>query len=156
MQRKDIKIIILFAVFYAIIYFIGLITPLEDWNSPMFFLIPFPAFFLMYYAIDWFNEFYETNLANTVFFALGFVIASFIAYYIVLWWYFGNISQLNNNTPIPYDFWEFLRYDAFVVFIFFSLAGWLTRLIIRRTDENMPVNVISTSTEKPKKKKVKA
>ncbi|MDO8538674.1 MAG: hypothetical protein Q7S21_07385 [archaeon] len=135
MDRKLIKIVLLFAVFYVLVYLIGQFTPLEDWGSPMFFLMPFPVFILMYYAIDWFNQFFETDLANTVFFPLAFVIVSFIAYFVVLWWYFGNISQLNNNVAIPYDFWEFLRHDAFVVFIFFGIAGWLTRLIVRRTDE---------------------
>lgn len=135
MNRKFIKIVLLFAVFYALVYLVSLVTPLEDWNSPMFFLLPFPAFILIYLAIDWFNDFFETKIANTVFFPLAFVILSFIAYYVVLWWYFGNISQLNNNNPVPYDFWEYLRHDAFTVFIFFGIAGWLTRLIIRRTDE---------------------
>ncbi len=128
-----------------------------------FFLMPFIGFFFIYFLIDWVNEFFETNFASSVYFPLLFVVLCFLAFYVQLFWYYSNIVSLavaqGQNLILDISlnptcqsiielidpatglrayricFWNVLRADAFFVFIFSGLAGWISRKVMLNVSE---------------------
>ncbi|MFH1544738.1 MAG: hypothetical protein ABIE23_01425 [archaeon] len=126
----------------------------------LFFLIPFPAFFFMYLIIDWVNEYFETNLAHNPVFPLLFVILCFAAFYVQIGWYYGNLAVLSSNSQtmvsaavsldpacsgstqfltvdsthqvISICYWNNLIENAFLVFVFAGIAGWLSFMITEK------------------------
>jgi hypothetical protein len=158
-SRKNITIGLLFVLSYLFLWFfsgfsvflhgvfqniplINVITnvffPLPQWNLSgfpfvadyMLLLMPFAGFFFIYFLIDWINEFFECKFAFTVLFPVLFFVLSLIAWHIVLIFYFGNISFLNNNVEIPFDSLAYFKNSPFYVFVLSGLLGWSSRKII--------------------------
>lgn len=168
-KKKTAKIIVLFIITYIILYFLPFITPLKQWEftslmqaNYLFFLIPFPAFFFMYLIIDWVNEYFETKLAHSPVFPLLFIILCFMAFYVQIGWYYGNLAALHQEanpqitvssavsldyscsgnsqvlTPdsthqvINVCYWNNLTENAFLVFVFAGIAGWFSFMIVEK------------------------
>ncbi len=160
-SRDKIKLIALFLVTYVILYLLPFITnainpsiALHDWFAQTngftlnpsrwdytFLLLPFVGFFFIYFLIDWINDFFETNFAKTIYFPLLFVVLSFMAFYLQLYWYYSNISALaaaqgqTVNAGDLFEFWGALRADAFLTFIFAGLGGWISFKIMEMVSE---------------------
>jgi len=185
-SRDKIKLFFLFALTYIILFFLpaltNLISPdmaLHDWFAQTqgftfnvslwdytFILLPFVGFFFLYFLVDWVNEYFETKFASTVYFPLLFVVLSFMAFYVQLMWYYGNIvslsiaqgqqlvlnipflfdstcgpgamsfySTINNQTTLNVCYWNVLRNDAFLVFVFSGLAGLISNKVMKRFSE---------------------
>ncbi len=128
------KLAVLFILFYAVLFVLANILDfgLIKWgNNPMYLLMPFIGFFFVFIAVDYIDKYLEIKFANTIFFPLAFIIACFISYWIVVYWYLGNVAQLN-NTQVAFDLWEKLRNNAFLIFVFSGLFGWVSKFIMDR------------------------
>ncbi|MFH1695518.1 MAG: hypothetical protein ABH850_03790 [Candidatus Micrarchaeota archaeon] len=168
-KRDTVKLIFLFALTYIILYFLpAIVKPIEsffdffpyfnpikffpthDWGFTLnpsmldytFFLMPLIGFFFIYLLIDWINDYFETDFAKTIYFPLLFVVLSFIAFYVQLYWYYSNLAslaaaqgQIVSATDF-FEFWGVLRDSAFLVFIFSGLAGWISYRIMQKVSEN--------------------
>ncbi len=155
--RDTIKLIVLFAVSYILLYFLPAITKalspemaLHEWGFTLnpsmldytFFLMPFVGFFFIYFLIDWINDYFKSDFGYSVFFPLLFVVLSFMAFYVQLYWYFSNLASLAAsqgriiNPGDLFDFWSVLRNDAFLVFIFSGLTGWISYKVMQRVSES--------------------
>ena len=157
-KTKAAKILVLFIVFYAVLYFLPyVVTQLHKWDfwsitraEYTFFLIPIPAFFFLYFLVDWIDEFFETELAHTPILPLIFVMLSFLAFYAQLYFYWGNFAYLQNqqggnvrviiwlftqpaatecSANICLDYFNLLNASAFLVFVFAGIFGWLAHMI---------------------------
>jgi len=155
-SRDLIKIIALFAFTYIFLYFLAFIAKalsadfaLHEWGFTLnpsmldytFYLMPFIGFFFIYFLIDWVNDYFKTSSASSVYFPLVFVVLSFLAFYVQLYWYYSNIASLAAaqgqivNAADLFDFWAALRDSAFLVFIFSGLAGWISYKIMQNFSE---------------------
>ena len=176
-SRDSIKLIFLFALTYFILFFLPALTnfispeiALHEWGFTLnpsmldytFFLMPFIGFFFIYFLVDWANEFFESNSASTVYFPLLFVVFSFLAFFVQLIVYYGNIvalgvAQGNPNLILDVSlgfacqsavlpvgelqvytvcFWNTLRADTFLVFVFSGLAGWISNKVMKKVSED--------------------
>ncbi len=131
------KLFGLFILSYALLYVLGMITPLHDWGFTwdlsrldyMFFLMPFAGFFLMFFSIDWMDRLLEEDFAKSHYFALYFFASSLAAFYVAVYWFYGNVSLLQGQGKSPaefFDFWPVLLDSAFLVFVFSALLGWVS------------------------------
>ena len=128
------KLAVLFILFYAVLFVLSNILNLGliKWgNNPMYLLMPFIGFFFVFISVDYIDKYLEIKFANTIFFPLAFIIACFVSYWIVVYWYLGNVAQLN-NSQVAFDFWEKLRNNAFLIFVFSGLFGWVSKFIMDR------------------------
>lgn len=103
-------------------------------ESPMFLVMPFFAFFAVFFLVDWINREFKTRLAlHPIFLAIFFAI-SMAAYYIALYWYVANFASLQNipMTLEMVDFWGKLNNSAFILFIWGGLFGWIARYAVEK------------------------
>jgi hypothetical protein len=167
-KRDSIKLIFLFILTYIILYFLpAIVKPIEpffdfisfnlmnffpthEWGFTLnpsmldytFFLMPFVGFFFIYFLIDWINDYFESSFAHSVYFPLLFVVLSFIAFYIQLYWYYSNLASLaaaqGQTIAVNefFEYWGVLRDSAFLVFIFSGLAGWISYKIMQKVSES--------------------
>jgi signal transduction histidine kinase len=173
--RDAIKLAVLFLSSYVLLYFLPAVSKalfpsaaLHEWGFTLnpsmldytFYLMPFVGFFFIYLLIDWINDFFQTKFASTVFFPLLFVVLSFVAFYVQLYWYYSNIvalakaagqnlvlnlsldsgcqpviSLVNGVRTYNVCFWNTLREDAFLVFVFAGLLGWASYKIMEKVSE---------------------
>ncbi|MFA5357376.1 MAG: hypothetical protein WC308_00420 [archaeon] len=90
---------------------IGSLFPYDNWVSIMYFFAPVAGFILCYFAIKWFNEYFDTKLASSIIFFVLLVVALYLGYLVNLYWYYGNnaalISQSNGiNVAVYFCFNE--------------------------------------------------
>ncbi len=103
-------------------------------ESPMFLVMPFFAFFAVFFLLDWANEEFKTGFALSPFFAIVFFAVSLAAYYIALYWYMANFASLQ-NIPMSLemvDFWGKLNNSAFMLFVWGGLFGWIARYSVEK------------------------
>jgi len=155
--RDASKLIVLFVVTYIILFFLPAITKainpgfaLHDWGFTLnpsmldytFYLMPLIGFFFIFFLIDWANDYFKTSAASSIYFPLLFVVLSFIAFYVQLYWYYSNLSSLaaaqgqTVATTEFFEFWAVLRDSAFLVFIFSGLGGWLSHKAMQSVSES--------------------
>ena len=155
-SRDLIKLAFLFILTYLILYFLPAITKaivpesaLHEWGFTLnpsmldytFYLMPLIGFFFIYLLIDWINDFFKTEFASNIYFPLLFVVLSFLAFYVQLYWYYSNLATLaaaQGQTIAAtefFEYWSVLRDSAFLVFIFSGLGGWISYKVMGKVSE---------------------
>ncbi|MFH1752393.1 MAG: hypothetical protein ABH821_05660 [archaeon] len=133
MEKKWFQLLVLFILFYTVMYFVSTFTEIQNWDSPMFYLIPIPAFFFLYFLVDWVNETYKTKLGLQVWYPIAFLVVSLLAYFVAVYWYYHNIHVVLSGLEQPvFDYFAELKQSAFLQFIVFGLLGWVSRIIIEK------------------------
>ncbi len=146
-------------IFWPIKSLVETILPLGKWDSPMYFLLPIPGFFLMYYLTDWLDEFFELNddFHNKLF-VLVFWILVLAGYAISLLWYYYNfyVLTLNNYAQLKeiglsftqylfggqlsngqtyggtgFNYWGELKNSAYLVFCIAAFLAWISRKFVK-------------------------
>ena len=117
--------------------FIGSFLSLPAFESPMFWVMPFFAFFAVFFLIDWIRKGFELKLSfEMLCFAVFviFVALSLAAYYVALYWYISNFALLQGiaMTPQMVDFWGKLTNSAFMLFIWGGMFGIIARYIVEK------------------------
>jgi len=87
---------------------VGLILPYNAWVSIMYFIAPLAGFVLAYFAIRWFNEYFETNEASSLLFIPLIIVVLILGYYINLSWYYGEMATLSTNSQVKVGLNPFL------------------------------------------------
>lgn len=144
------KAAVLFIISYALLFFLGRFF--YAWDSPMFFLPPVVGFFFTFFLIDWVNEFFETDAGHKWYFPVLILVLAFLAEYITLFWYYGNIAQLSGKRldvvfdlgaqsfsgtqeAVKIGFVQQFKESAFLPFTLSCVLGWLSKIIIDQTQK---------------------
>ena len=154
-------------IFWPFQALVNLFLPLAQWgNSPMFYLLPVPGFFLMYYLIDWMEDHFKFGETEKKYFPLVFWLLAIVSYFLVLMWYFHNMYQLSlSANPAlveqevsfwiymfggtlkdgaywggsQFNFWHYLKDSPFLVFVLAAFLGWISRkFVIDIVDRKLP------------------
>jgi len=136
--NRILKVIFIFIITYVILHLLSLFTPLGNWGtfkgifqfSYMYYFLPIPGFFLMYFLPPWYNKYFETNAANSPIFPLAFLAISIPAYYVALFWYYKNVADLSGIAEFNFDFVEQLLSSAYLVFVLAGMGGWAARAFV--------------------------
>ncbi len=116
--------------------FVGLVlnipTPVPWETSPMFFVMPIAAFFLLFFLVDWINTHFNTTHAMHPLFPVLFFALGLIAFYVALFWYNSNFVLLGDPNALNFDFWEKLRSNAFSLFLWGGVFGWIARYAVEK------------------------
>ena len=147
-MEKDVflKVAFIFVVSYLSLFFLGAlsgITGLHDWGFTIdifrldyfYFLIPVPGFFMLFFLIDWIEEFFETRFTRSLWFPVFFFLLGVLAFYIATFWLFCNLLSLNDNTACSSaganNTFQFLlavvdHKNVFINFLSTALPGFLS------------------------------
>ncbi len=116
--------------------FANIFLPVPEFTSPMYFLLPVVGFFLMFFLIDWINDYFEKKPGFSVLLPVLFLALSMAAFYIAIFWYIGNYAQLagrvmtlDEATRLFFMRW---RTSAFYLFVLSGLLGWVSRVALEK------------------------
>ncbi len=80
--------------------FVNLILPLNQWFSMMYWFAPIAGFVFAYYGIKWYNDYFESKFAASIWLLPLLLVALFAGYYINLSWYYGEAARLNTSENV--------------------------------------------------------
>lgn len=111
---------------------------IPNFESPMFWAMPFFGFFAVFFLVDWVNKEFETKVALSPVFPVLFFAVAFVAYYIALFWYMSNFASLG-GTQLQLEelnqlLWGKIHSSAFMPFIWSGVFGWIARYAIEKLD----------------------
>lgn len=103
------KLVFLFLVSYAFLYFLSINnqwTGFGSWNLSLdfsridyfFALAPVCGFFFMFLLFDWIEAYFETKLTRTPWFLALILSLSLVAYYVSLFWFYCNLFSYSQAT----------------------------------------------------------
>lgn len=165
MHSRQQKAIVLLLVSYVFLYFLYLFLDfLPKWDGygtaflsggasnayvfvdPLFGLMPLIGFAFAWLSISWYLRRFKDESILTVPYALGFVILSYVTYFIALFGYFWNnafLTAMVQGRPNPGFFsfgptWAFVSSNfvdqllpsAFFLFVLSALLGWVSYVVI--------------------------
>ncbi len=151
-QKKDFpanKLIIavfLFAFSYVVIWALsaarsaidssplGLlqVLSLPPFESPMYYIMPAASLFLVFFLVDWANDYFETKQAMHPLFPVLFFALSLVAFFLAEFWYVSNFVKLSGQTEVVFDYWGLLKQNAFMLFMWGGVFGWATRFAVEK------------------------
>ena len=111
--------------------FVGALLSIPAFDSPMFFAMPFFAFFAVFFISDWVNKTSKSKILFLAFPVVFFVLA-LAAYNVALYWYMANFAQLQGTELVleDIDFAGRLAGSAFMPFIWSGVFGWIARFAL--------------------------
>ncbi len=111
MSSKGIwqKILFIFLLSYVILYLLSAfndLTGFSGWGLTLdifridylYYLMPIPGFFIIFFLIDWIEDFFQTKFTRTPWFPVSFFVLGLIAFYIAIFWYFCNLLSINDAS----------------------------------------------------------
>jgi hypothetical protein len=81
---------------------IGLFLPFDAWNSLMYFLAPIAGFILAYFAMKWWNDYFDSKEAYSIWFLIIAILVLVLGYYVNLSFYMGESANLNSRSGVKY------------------------------------------------------
>ncbi|HZX33780.1 MAG TPA: hypothetical protein VFF09_00200 [archaeon] len=145
MGSKNLKVLFLFLVVYGLLYFLGLLLPLQDWAFTWdlsrldytLFLLPIPGFYFIYFLIPWMRE--ELGFGDTFIyiFPLLFAAASYAAFVVAVYYFYGNQAFLNgvDISVFNIDYFDIFVKSSFIYFALAGIGGWGARVLIENFEE---------------------
>jgi len=155
MSSNNLKVIFVFVVVYLALFALSNFTQLKDWNFSFdfatldytLFLLPIPGFFFIYLLIPWIKE--ELGFGQTFIYAFPiiFAVASFLAFYVAVFYYFGNQAFLSNVdiSAFNLDYYKLFIESSFIYFVLAGIGGWGAGILIENFEE------VTHNDKKPKK-----
>jgi len=112
---------------------LGPFLSIPEFDSYMFFAMPFFAFFAVFFVSDWVNRTSKSPLPFLIF-PVVFVVLALAAYNVALYWYIANFAQLQGTELIleDIDFAGRLAGSAFMPFVWGGLFGWIARFAVEK------------------------
>tara|TARA_Y100000310_G_C20689243_1_gene821132 strand:+ start:1249 stop:1731 length:483 start_codon:yes stop_codon:yes gene_type:complete len=138
------KVLFVFALVYIALYALSLFTPLQDWNLTgldkldyTLFLLPFPGFFFIYMLIPWMREELGFGDVFVYIFPIVFAAGSFFAFYVAIFYFFGNQALLSgvDISAFNIDYFDQFIKSSFIYFVLAGVGGWGARVLIENFDE---------------------
>ncbi len=81
---------------------VGLFFPFDAWNSLMYFFAPIAGFILAYFAMKWWNDYFDSKEAYSIWFLVIAILVLVLGYYINLSFYTGESANLNSRGGVKY------------------------------------------------------
>ena len=103
---------------------------LGGFKSPMYFLLPIPAFFLAYYIPDFFEV--DSGLFSKNILPITFLVLSVLAFFMAVEIYFSNIAFLNSYSGSWPDFFDLFLHSAYLQVVLFGTIALAWRAIESR------------------------
>lgn len=116
--------------------------------DPLFLFMPFVGFGLMWIALDWASAHFAKEKLFSILFGLGFVVASYVAYFVALIGFYWNNAYLvalsrGEASPgfssfgvtwqfVTANFLEHMLGSPFFVFVLSALLGWISFVIVHQ------------------------
>ena len=158
MSSNTPKVLFVFVLVYIALYTISLFTPLQDWTLTgldkldyTLFLLPLPGFFFIYLLIPWIREELGFGDFFVYIFPIIFAVASFFAFYVAVFYYFGNQALLAgvDISLFNIDYFDQFIKSSFIYFVLAGIGGWGARVLIENFDEEMSVDAkpVASSTQ---------
>lgn len=73
---------------------IGLFIPFNNWVSLFYWFAPIAGFFFAFFAIKWWNNYFETKEAFSIFFPIILIVFLLLGNYLTISWYYADaVSQ---------------------------------------------------------------
>jgi hypothetical protein len=161
---------ILFLVSYGIIWFIStfFFSPNGFFSfSPMHWLAPIPAFFFLFWAFDWIEDYFNVRLSSWWFPVLV-IILGLAVFWVNAWFYYCNgFTNLSAQSDLSLgcdsagsqraseylgaNWWNLFTRDAFFYFWLAIFFGWASRVIWKKAVFPAPVPEKKASSKKKKK-----
>lgn len=106
-------------------------------RSPMFWVMPLFGFFLLFFAMGWVKKNIETKYSVNIVYPimlLFFVFLSLMAFYLAVYWYVANFAAMQGveMTPELVDFWGKLHGNAYLLFFWGGIFGWISRFVVEK------------------------
>ncbi len=79
---------------------IGLLIPYNPWVSLFYWFAPIAGFFLAFFGIQWWNNYFETKEASKIFFPILLLLILFLGYFINLNWYYLEVAMMRSDENI--------------------------------------------------------
>jgi len=147
MSSNALKVLFVFVLVYLALYAIGMFTPLQEWNLTSIdkldyslFLLPIPGFFFIYLLIPWIRK--EIGFGNVFVyvFPIVFVAASFLAFYVAVFYFYGNQAFLGgvDISAFNIDYFDIFIKSSFIYFVLAGVGGWGARILIENFEEEIP------------------
>ncbi len=112
---------------------VGPFLSIPEFDSYMFFAMPFFAFFAVFFLADWVSKTSKSPIPFLIFPVVFFVLA-LAAYNVALYWYIANFAQLQGTELVleEIDFAGRLAGSAFMPFVWGGLFGWIARFAVEK------------------------
>ncbi len=178
MHAKSVKALVLFVISYVFLYLLYATqdflpkwdifgysflsgTPIEGYAfmDPLFLFIPFIGFWLMWLGLDWYSHHFKDDFIFNVPFALLYMVASYVVWFVALMGYFWNNAYLvelarggkNAGSAsfaatfsfVQAQFITQLLQSPFFVFVLAGLLGWISYLITHRLWGEKSIHVVA-------------
>jgi hypothetical protein len=136
--NRAVKVLFLFLLVYAFIYILTIYSPLHTiafsgnifQTDYLFFSLPIAGYFMMYFAVGWLDSYFGNRFGHSPVVPVALIVLSIPAYFVVLFWYFQNLSQLAGQEYPVFDFWQHFIDSPFIIFVISALGGWLSRIAL--------------------------
>lgn len=79
---------------------INLVLPYNTWVSLFYWFAPIAGFVFAFFGIKWWNNYFKTKEASSIFFVIILIIFLLVGHYITLNWYNGEIATLNSRQGL--------------------------------------------------------
>ncbi len=178
MSSRNLKAIGLFVISYVLLYLLYATqdflpkwdifgvsflsgTPITGYAfiDPLFLLIPFIGFWLMWLGLEWYSSHFKDDFVLNVPFALLYMVAAYAVWFVALVGYFWNNAYLveisrGGKNVLSASFAATLKFvqDQFIpqllqspyfVFVLAGLLGWVSYVIVQRIWGNSTTSVVS-------------
>lgn len=142
----NIKILILFVISYAILYFAQQAELIAKYIAPSFYLMPIVGFFFAYMVMEWIDKINQSTIGHTIYTPIIFIALSYLGFFVAAGIYYMNIYAIN-NLPISFmEYWlgpkgvEFNLFKVmansfFFVFMLSAILGWVSKIIVNFTNK---------------------
>ncbi len=128
---------------------INYFLPFNNFDSPLYLLMPLVGFFFVFTGLPWAKEFFESNFLKSKFFPIAFILTGMIAFYVMLYFFFIG-AVWGTQVPMQICVWDCLgqqqalqqaglagsvlfldypnelRNSAFVLFLLSGVLGWFS------------------------------
>ncbi len=82
---------------------VGWFLPFDAWSSLMYFLAPVAGFIIAYFAMKWWNDYFESKEAYSIWFLVVVLLVLVFGYYVNLSFYMGEAASLNSRNGVKYS-----------------------------------------------------
>ena len=164
-MHKSEKTVVLFVLSYVLLYVLyAIVSFLPKWDAygyrilsgqaltgylfvdPLYLFIPFVGFFLMIAGLSWAHRLFKDERLFSIFFAFGFIVVSYFAFFVALVGYFWNNAFLLAQSQgvagagfvsfgqtvgfVIENFWDRLLGSPYFLFVLAALLGWVSFVIV--------------------------
>ena len=146
MDSNDFKVLFVFAVVYVLLVVLGALTGLQDFALSLDFgkldytllFLPIAGFFFIYLLVPYLRSDLGFGELFIKIFPLLFAIASYLAFYVAVYYFFGNQAYLAgvDISVFNLNYFDLFIGSSFIYFVLAGIGGWGARMLIENFDES--------------------